>query len=157
MMLNNLYLVSNIFEIFSMVIKWMALILAIFSVILLVNFVSRSIMQRQKEIGLFRAIGASGVDIAKIFLLEVAFMILGVILVSVLLVYLGTNALNSLLVSGFVGYLKSQSISKISLLGLGANPIIVLVVISALIGLVGVLIPLIKISKMKPIDIIKRR
>ena len=140
-----------------MVIKWVALILAIFSVILLVNFVSRSIMQRQKEIGLFRAIGAGSVDIAKVFLLEVCIMMIGVIVVSILFVYLGTTLLNSLLVSGFVGYLKSQSIVKISLLGLGVNPIIVLVVSSVLISFIGVLLPLIRISKMKPIDIMKRR
>ena len=156
-MSNNLYLVSNIFEIFSMVIKWVALILAIFSVILLVNFVSRSIMQRQKEIGLFRAIGAGSVDIAKVFLLEVCIMMIGVIVVSILFVYLGTTLLNSLLVSGFVGYLKSQSIIKISLLGLGVNPIIVLIVSGVLISFIGVLLPLIRISKMKPIDIMKRR
>ena len=153
----NIYLVNNIFEIFSMVIKWVALILAIFSVFLLINFVAHSIMQRKKEIGLFRAIGASGVDISKIFLIEVSFIMLVVMVVAIIFMWLGTIGLNSLLVSGFVGYLHTTSIAKISLLSVGALPIISIIATSLIIGVVGVVIPLFKFVKMKPIDVMRRR
>ncbi len=153
----NIYLVNNIFAIFSLVIKWVALILAIFSVILLVNFVGHSIMQRQKEIGLFRAIGASGFDILKIFLLEVAVVLLCVILFSILFMWLGTMGLNSLLVSGFMGYLHSMSISKISLLTMGVVPALIVAITTLAIGVLSIVLPLIKFVKMKPIDVIRRR
>lgn len=153
----NIYLVSNIFSIFTMVIKWVALILAIFSVILLVNFVAHSIMQRKKEIGLFRAIGASGIDITKIFLIEVSVILFFVIIFAILFMWLGTIGLNSLLVSGFMGYLKSASISKISLLSMGVLPVVYVVGVTILLGVFGVIVPLIKFIKMKPVDVIKRR
>jgi putative ABC transport system permease protein len=153
----NIYLVSNIFDIFAMAIKWVALILAVFSVFLLINFVAHSIMQRQKEIGLFRAIGASGVDITKIFLLEAGVMLCGVVLFAILFMWLGTIGLNSLLVSGFMGYLNSVSISKISLLSMGLLSVLFMVFVTIIIGLMGVVVPLMKFIKMKPIDVIKRR
>ena len=153
----NIYLVSNIFDIFAMAIKWVALILAVFSVFLLINFVAHSIMQRQKEIGLFRAIGASGVDITKIFLIEAGIMLCCVVVFAILFMWLGTIGLNSLLVSGFMGYLNSVSISKISLLSMGVIPVLFVLFVTVIIGLMGVIVPLMKFVKMKPIDVMKRR
>ncbi len=152
----TLYLVSNIFKIFSIVFRWVALIMGIFSTILLFNFVSLSVVNKQKEIGILRAIGAKGTDVGKIFLIES--MIMGAITVvcSWGLIFIGTELINNLLVSSFKSYLQSTVIESISLLTVGFVPIIAVLIACVFVILFATLIPVIRISRMKPVDAIKK-
>ena len=63
-----------IIEMLSNVFIWIGLTLAIFSGILLANFISTSITYKKKEIGILRAVGAKASDVFKIFFSE-AFVI----------------------------------------------------------------------------------
>ncbi len=152
----TLYLVSNIFKIFSIVFRWVALIMGIFSTILLFNFVSLSVINKQKEIGILRAIGAKGGDVGKIFLIE-SFIMGGITVVcSWGLIFWGTHLINNLLVSSFKSYLQSTIINRISLLSVGFTPIFAVLLACIIVVLIATILPVIKISKMKPVDAIKK-
>jgi ABC-type antimicrobial peptide transport system permease subunit len=152
----TLYLVSNIFKIFSIVFQWVALIMGIFSTILLFNFVSLSVINKQKEIGILRAIGAKGGDVGKIFLIE-SFIMGGITVVcSWGLIFWGTHLINSLLVNSFKSYLQSTIINRISLLSVGFTPIFAVLVACIVVVLIATILPVIKISRMKPVDAIKK-
>ena len=49
---------------------WIEIVLAVFSTLLLSNFISLSISNKKKEIGILRAVGARGSDVFKIFIAE---------------------------------------------------------------------------------------
>lgn len=152
----TLYLVSNIFKIFSIVFQWVALIMGIFSTILLFNFITISVVNKQKEIGILRAIGAKGSDVGKIFLIESTIMGAITVICSWGLIFLGTHLINSLLVNSFKSYLQSTIINRITLLTVGFTPIFAVLVACALVVLFATIIPVIKISRMKPVDAIKK-
>ncbi len=152
----TLYLVSNIFKIFSIVFRWVALIMGIFSTILLFNFVSLSVINKQKEIGILRAIGAKGGDVGKIFLIESLIMGAITVVCSWGLIFLGTSLINSLLVGSFKSYLQSTIIERITLLSVGIAPIFIVLVACLIVVLVATILPVIKISRMKPVDAIKK-
>ena len=152
---DTLYMVSQIFLIFSIIFQWVALILGIFSTILLFNFVSLSVINKKKDIGILRAIGARGTDVSKIFLIEA--MIVGMITVVLSwgLMFLGVLGVNSLLSSNFKTYLQSNAIDKISLLSVGFGPVVGILLACLIVTVIATIIPIIKISKMKPVDAIK--
>ena len=153
---DTLYMVSQIFAIFSIIFQWVALILGIFSTILLFNFVSLSVINKKKEIGILRAIGAKGTDVSKIFLIEA--LIVGAIttIVSWGLMFLGIWGVNSLLSSNFKTYLQSDVIDKISLLSVGIQPIFAILIACLVVTIIATIIPTIKISRMRPVDAIKK-
>ena len=152
----TLYLVSNIFKIFSIVFQWVALIMGIFSTILLFNFVTISVVNKQKEIGILRAIGAKGSDVGKIFLIESTIMGAITVVCSWGLIFLGTHLINNLLVSSFKSYLQSTIINRITLLTVGFTPIFAVLIACAVVVLIATILPVIKISRMKPVDAIKK-
>ncbi len=152
----TLYMVNEIFNIFSIVFQWVALILGIFSAILLFNFVSLSVVNKQKDIGILRALGAKGSDVSKIFLIET--LIVGAIttVLSWGLIFLGTELVNILLYNGFKGYLQSTAIEKVALLSVGIWPIVAVLLACFVVSFIATIIPTIKISRMKPVDAIKK-
>lgn len=153
---DTLYLVSNIFKIFSLVFRWVALIMGIFSTILLFNFVSLSVINKQKEIGILRAIGAKGGDVGKIFLIESLIMGAITVVLSWGLIFVGTSLINNVLVGSFKSYLQSTAIESITLLSVGITPIFAVLLACLAVVLIATILPVIKISRMKPVDAIKK-
>lgn len=153
---DTLYLVSNIFKIFSIVFRWVALIMGVFSTILLFNFVTLSVINKQKEIGILRAIGAKGGDVGKIFLIESLIMGAITVVFSWGLIWVGTALINNVLVGSFKSYLQSTVIENITLLSVGIVPILAVLGACLAVVLIATLLPVIKISRMKPVDAIKK-
>lgn len=152
---DTLYMVSNIFEIFYIIFKWIALILGIFSAILLFNFVSLSVINKKKDIGILRAIGAKGTDVAKIFMIEALIVAAITIVFAWALMVLGIFGVNSLLSVNFKAFLQSNSIDKIALLQIAIVPFGAVILACLVVTVVATIIPTVKISKMKPVDAIK--
>ncbi len=63
-------MVNEMVDELSQVFMWIGIILAVFSALLLSNFISVSIANKKKEIGILRAVGARGTDVFKIFFSE---------------------------------------------------------------------------------------
>ena len=136
-----------LFKVLSQILGGVSLILFLFVMLLTLNFISASVASKQKEIGIIRAMGARGIDAAKIFIIEGAAVFVISLVLSVLLSVAGVAVLNVQLTSMFA--------NPISVLSLTPLTFIIAALGNALIITVGSLIPLVKITKMKPIDAVK--
>ena len=63
---------QEIIDTLEMVFLWIGVVVAIFAMLLLFNFISVSITHKKKEIGILRAVGARSTDVFKIFYAESA-------------------------------------------------------------------------------------
>lgn len=119
-------------------------VLALFVVLLMYNFISTSIVNKQKEIGILRAIGARGTDIMMIFLFES--LMLGAIILAISIpgVIIASNALSTLLLQAM----------PITIVTFKMRQVFTMTAITlAIIGIAS-FIPVFKISRKKPIDAI---
>ncbi|MEG1494903.1 MAG: FtsX-like permease family protein, partial [Bacilli bacterium] len=139
-------LLIKIIDIFKNIAFYVSLVFLVFTIFLISNFIFTSIHYRKKEIGVLRALGARSLDIIKIFLWEGFIIALISGIISSIVLVICSNNLNYVLMKE-IGLLLTPLIVSIRQFGL-----IFLVVI--LVVLISSVIPLLKISKMKPIDAI---
>lgn len=123
---------------FLTVALWVSLGFAVFSGLLLMNFLLVGLDARKQEIGILRAMGASRMDAARICLTES-----GIIAT--------INYVGSLLCIGGL-CIGIDSFLHFSLFTLGIIPFIVLTALCFGIAALSTIIPVIKIASQKPID-----
>ena len=133
-------------EILKDIAFWVSLILFVFTVFLIGNFIMTSIHYRKKEIGVLRALGSRSIDVIKIFLWEGLVMSLISATISAILLVIVTNLLNTMIMSG------TNIILTPFILGIRQFAMIYLIVF--IVTIISSVLPIIKISKMKPIDAI---
>ncbi|MDV3205322.1 MAG: ABC transporter ATP-binding protein/permease [Weeping tea tree witches'-broom phytoplasma] len=139
--------VNPIFQILSGVFLFLSVNYIIFSAVLMFNFISSSIKDKIKDIGILKAIGANSFDIAKIFIQEV-------ILISII------NLLLSLCVTKFLIFLGNQWISNlvwITLIEFGFYSISIITIFVFVFSFAVSFMEIFKISFKKPIDIILQK
>ena len=125
---------------------WVSIVLLVFTIFLISNFIFNSIHYRKKEIGVLRALGARSIDTIKIFLWEgILISIFSGTITSILLV-LVTNLLNTVIMAG-TSLILTPFI-------LGVRQFVIIYLFVFIVTIVSSIIPIIKISKMKPIDAI---
>ncbi len=125
---------------------YVGLVLFIFTVFLIGNFIITSINYRKKEIGILRALGSRSIDTIKIFLWEGLTMSVISATISSILLIIVTSLLNSVIMAG------TNMILTPFILGIRQFVLIYLIVF--IVTIISSIIPIIKISKMKPIDAI---
>ena len=121
---------------------WTGIVLAVFSTLLLSNFISLSISNKKKEIGILRAVGAREGDVFKIFIAES----LTIAIICSILALVGT---------AFVCYALNSSVLEqfgFAILVI-TFPTILLIVI--LVAIFATLLPVLKIARKKPVDTIR--
>jgi|GEM_PF-16663 len=122
---------------------------AVFTIMLIVSFISFSITNRTKDIGILRALGTKGKDVSKIFLLEAIIIGAFSVIVSTVIVYFGAEMLNQQMSQGFgmMLYLYNVKVLEVLLI-LGFTLLVVTV---------AAIVPTVRISRKKPIDAIRRK
>jgi len=119
----------------------------VFSAVMILTFISMSINLKRKEIGILRAIGSRGIDIAKIFITESLIIgliaaTLSTILVKISIVHLD-NSIQYIVNNKFtILYLDYVSVFYVFILAIGMS-------------ILSSSIPIIKIAKEQPIDAIR--
>lgn len=126
--------------------KYGTIFFLVFAIILLVNFISSSISYRKKEIGILRAIGCKSKDILTMFTVESVSLILLSLLIA--------NKLIEFIVFKFNSALGLWLSNDVSYLSYDLKQQGILVIITLLVVLVANIIPIQKVTKMKPIDAI---
>ena len=140
--IDSLFLVKNVTQVLS-------IILLAFSILLIFNFISSSLTQKEKTIGTLRAIGASQSDIIKIFMWEGIILSVLAIIITIILLIPSLYLLNI----NFYTNLRFE----LNVLFLNYRQIIELVLLMFMITIISSLMPIRKISKMKPIDAINMK
>ena len=121
---------------------------AVFSALMLMNFISSSISAKKHEIGILRAVGARGSDVFGIFFNEsmIIALINWVISTFVFLSVVGINY-----------FFRTEFNLAITVLVFGVLQMLLILAVSALTAFVASVIPVTKISRKKPIDAIRKR
>lgn len=122
------------------------IILFFFSGLLLFNFINLSISHKKKEMGILRALGASGFDVFKIFSIE-GFLIA---VINSILSIIGTgiliNLINNKIQEEFIINVNAYSYTFIT--------IILIIVVSFLSCFLSIFVPVLKVSRKTPIEAI---
>ncbi len=120
-------------------------ILAVFAVLLFSNFISASISQKTRDIGILRAVGAKGNDVFKIFFSE-SFVIA---LICTLLSLIASNVLCS-----YLNVMLTEGLGA-KLLTFGVMSVIVLVAVALFTVVVSTFLPVYNAARKKPVDSIR--
>lgn len=148
---NSLYemveLANDTAEMLSTVFLWVGLAFAVFASLLLFNFVSVSISNKRKEIGILRAVGARGIDVFKIFFAESG-IIVGI---CTLLSLIGTVTVCAVLNT----VLRTQIGISIALFVFGIVSVVMMIAIALVVAFVATFLPVFFAARKKPVDSIR--
>ncbi len=133
---------------FSNLFLYISVALALFSIFMLFNYISSSIVSKRQSIGVLRALGSNGKDIFTMFFTES--MVISIInaLVACLVAFVGCIFVNM--------YIKNIMNLTLNFAIFGFRQIAIISAISVITGIVSSLIPIIRICKEKPIELIRK-
>ena len=143
--------VENTAELLSILTKaflYIGIALALFSMLLFYNFISVSINNKKREIGILRAVGAKRSDVFKIFYSEAFIISVINFLLSSICVVLASVFVNDSIMKEGIGFAIMSPNILVSLLLLG---------VSFITSFLSALLPVIRIANKKPIDAIQNR
>ena len=146
--MNTLSNFNEFIEVGAMVFLYVGIGFAVFSALLLMNFISTSISYKKREIGVLRAVGARSSDVFKIFFSES--------LIIALINFVLAMGVTIAAVVFANGYMRSMGIN-VTLLTFGVRQIALMLLVSVLVALLASFLPVYSIAKRKPIDAIKDR
>ena len=141
--------IGSLVETLSQVLLYVGIGFAVFSSLMLMNFISTSISYKKREIGILRAIGARSKDVFGIFFNESLLIAMINCLLACATSFAAVTIINNVL--------RNQYGLLITIMSFGLRQILLLVGISVLVAFVSSIIPVMKISKKKPIDAINNR
>ena len=122
--------------------------LAVFAVFMLYNYISTSISNKQRSVGVLRGLGACGKDIFFAFLTEsLIIALINGVLASVL------SAVGCMLVNL---YIREVMHVFVSFALFGVRQVLLIMGVSLLLSVLSSALPIIKISKKKPVELIRQ-
>ena len=141
----NLRMVDETVKSLSQVFLYVGLVMAVFAALLFSNFISVSISQKKRDIGILRAVGARGTDVFKIFFSESFF-------ISVICIIL--SSVGSVILCTFINAELSAGIGA-SLLVFGPLSFVVLIAVAIVTAIIATFLPVFNAAKKKPVDSIR--
>ncbi len=141
--------ISEVLEILSKVFLYIGIGFALFSSMLLSNFISTSISYKKQEIGILRAIGSRSNDVFRIFFAESFIIAMINFVLSAVSVGTITAIINSVI--------RNETSILVTILSFSVRQIALLFVISISVAFLASFIPVKKIASKRPIDAIKNR
>ena len=127
---------------------YITIVLALFSVFMLFNYISVSIMSKKQSIGVLRALGANTRNIFVMFLVESLIISLINGTIACLVGYLGCIFVNSYLVE-----IMNLSL-KIAMFGF--RQVAIILAGSLFAGIMSSIIPIVRVAKEKPVNLIRK-
>lgn len=142
---DDLRMVDGMVKSLSTAFLYIGLVLAVFAALLFSNFISVSISQKKREIGILRAVGARSADVFKIFFSE-SFFIAAVCVV--------LSTIGSIVACNFINTSLAADIGA-SLFVFGPLSFGVLILIALITVVAATFIPVNNAAKKKPVDSIR--
>ena len=139
--------VNELIEGLAHVFVYIGVVFAVFSSLLLLNYITTSVSYKKKEIGILRAIGARGLDVVGIFSKEATIIALINFTIALIMVVATVVAINFQFRNNY-GIL-------ITILTFGVRQIFLMLAISLFVGLISSIIPVLRIARKRPIDAIR--
>ncbi len=122
---------------------------ALFASLMMFNFISVSITNKKREIGILRAVGARSSDVFSIFFTEAFFIAFINFLLAAAVSFVGVTAINSVL--------RNEMGVDLTILTFGVRQVVLLFAVSILVAFISSFLPVRKIANKTPIDAMKDR
>ena len=146
---NELDPINTVLTVLTSVFVYVGLAFALFSALLLANFITISISNKKQEIGVLRAIGSRSNDVFRIFLAE-SFIIA--------MINFGISTIGVFALCGFCNsYISTNLALQSTLLNCGLRQVLLLLVISIGVAFIASFLPVKRIASKRPIDAIRNR
>lgn len=139
------YLIAILTQVFL----YVGIVLAIFSMLLFYNFISVSINNKKREIGILRAVGAKRSDVFKIFYSEAFIIAMFNFVISTIITFILSYLLNK-------GFKEAANLS-FNLMNPSLLIVLLLFGVALLTSFISSILPVTKIANKKPIDAIQNR
>lgn len=124
-----------------------AVVLAVFAALLLFNFISASINAKKKDIGILRAVGARGIDVFKIFIVEGVAITLFCFLLGCLGSAIACTVTNAILLS--------KEVLTFKLFSFGWMNVLIVLVIAFATSVIATAVPVALTVRKKPVEAIR--
>lgn len=134
---------------FTIVFLVLGIILAVFSALLMMNFIATSISYKKRDIGILRGLGARKLDVVKIFTYE-SLVIAAINIVLAVIVTIPAVALINAVAIQQIGM-------NITLLAFTFRQLLLVIGVAILSALLASILPVLNIARKKPIDAINNR
>lgn len=138
-------MIDNMVEALSKVFLYVGLVFALFAALLLSNFISVSISNKKREIGILRAVGARSTDVFKIFFSE-SF--------TITVICIALSTVLSIVVCGLINTMTATYVGA-SLFVFGILSFLIMIAIAVLTAIVATFLPVYNAAKKKPVDSIR--
>ncbi len=133
---------------FTNLFLYASLVLAIFSMFMLFNYISTSIASKRQSIGILRALGSNSSDVFKMFLTESLIISTISSILASALSFFACELVNH--------YIKDIMSLMVNFAIYGLRQVIIIFVIGVFTGILSSIVPIIKIAREKPVDLIRR-
>ena len=138
-------MVDSMISEFKQIFLYVGIVLAAFSALLLSNFISVSISNKRREIGILRAVGARSLDVFKIFFSESFFITALCVLLSII---------GSVVICGIVNGIVNELLGA-SLFVFGILSIAVLLGVALVTVVASTFLPVYNAARKKPVESIR--
>ena len=125
-----------------------SIILASFSVFMLFNYITTSILNKRQSVGVLRGLGARGKDVLMMFLCESSIIALICAVLASITTWFGCDVVNF--------YIIEQMNIAIPFALFGVRQVLFVFALSVLTAVIASIIPIIRITKAKPVNLIRR-
>lgn len=138
---------NSTFDTLAALFRYIAMGMAVFAALMFWNFISGSISQKKKELGIMRALGARGRDVFLIFFTESFIVAVANFLLGSLLTF-GMSFVGNMVIRNTIGIL-------LSLLTFTPRQVLLLFLLSFAVAIIGSSLPIWRIAKKKPVEVIR--
>ncbi len=150
-------IIGNIVNIFHDLFGLILFVVAGACLITLVNYAYGNIRKCYYEIGVFKSLGAKTSNIWLIFSMQTILAGLSVLLISNVLLLTLCGPINAQLSNSLVSFVKNGELGVVRVFNVNAQTLIINAVIILLITVISCLIPILKLNKIKPRNIISSK
>ena len=147
--ISSIQFTNSLFSNLSKILFYCALAVAVFTCLMLFNFIATSISYKRKEIGILRAVGARGNDVFNIFFNESLIIVIFDVILSIIATFVVCLVLNN--------FLRNDLGLVVTLLHPGIIQILLILGIGLLTAFISSFIPVMRAAKKKPIDAIHNK
>lgn len=144
---SELYARENNIAVFTEIAKILSIIFAVFSALLLVTFISQSLADKTKTIGILRAFGSDNLGVLQIFLWEGLTIGIAVFIISTVSLF-GVCAILNALFADLIGF-------AVTFWRMDMLVACYLFLLSIVFSFIGCVMPIIKLIRMHPTEIIR--
>lgn len=154
---SDMLLVSRVMKVYADLFLALSLILLGVGLIMLIAFAVRSVRGRVYEIGILRSLGASLNNVAGVFLLQMLFAGALVCVVTVIGQAGLITVANGLITTGLASFMHNGTFKSMTLIRFDAAMMAISLAAVVLITLLSAIIPIIKLARIKPMEILRKK